>query len=1200
MMTTVSDLSPHVPTGDEENEFQKRLANATRIEEAIPVRTAPDGRPTAWAPQAGSQNEFMASAVLETLFHGTRGPGKDVQLQTLMLTDRGWITAGEVTYKDRLVALDGTFARILGIYPKKNRPMRKVIFHDGAIVTVDAEHRWLGKNDKVGYREGWKVRTTDQMMKTACGYTIPFMEGPWEGLHKWKGPDPYMVGLLLGDGTMRSARVTLYSADEEIMVHASSLGWNRYHYEGQVMRAGCPVKMEQQWRDIMPRVKAKDKSVPKELMNADPVARLAVLQGLMDSDGHCEKNGKQGFCSNSEQLAKDVVELAKSLGGFGSVRHEDREPTMVGGYRSTGGRWRVNIRHNNKFKPFCLKRKMDRLTVQKKFLTRGIKSIEPCGIADGVCFAVEHPDHLYIIEDWVITHNTDALLMSFAQHVGKGHGAAWTGIIFRQSYPQLADVQAKSEKWFRLIFPQAKFNKSKMMWEWPTGEKLLLRHMARREDYWCVPHGDALTRRGWVPIQDVKIGEEALTCNPVTKKLEWLPVATKTVQDYAGPMKKHEGRGTYMEFTPGHKLVNADGTLQRYKDMPRKVELMHGGWSIDQPGITEFTMPGETAAQDENPATMSGDLYCEFMGWFLSEGHTLLAGQKNVIGIAQSDAKAKNCQAIERMLTAIGVKWSRGHHQYLFGSRRWANYLRQFGKCRDKHVPKEILEQASSEQMQIFLDAYIAGDGRRQMDRAYIYTTSRQMATDLQTIGVLLGISPYVASTQRKERVGLSYTITLNPKKVFRLFTDNRKRRIKKHHSGTQVKEHNYIGKVYCLGFKKNHTFFIRQNDTVWLSGNSYHGHEYPFIGWEELTNWSDDSCFKSMFSCCRSSTPNIPKMIRSTCNPYGAGHGWIKDRYRLHGNTKMTINVVDAVDVEGRPEPFRCAIHGNVRENKILLAADPNYIQNVIASASNPAMAKAWLEGSWDIIAGGMFDDVWNVKYNVITRFMVPDSWRIDRSFDWGSSSPFSVCWWAESDGTDLRYNDGSIHSTVRGDLFLIKEWYGWNGEPNKGLKMLAVDIAKGIVEREMQWGFRTDDPDLPLRVKPGPADSSIYDTENGVCIGTDMAKAVRIDNLMHKGVYWTRADKRPGSRKTGWEAIRKMMNAAHPHENRPRENPGFFVVGEECPQFLRTVLSLARLEKDMDDIDTRAEDHIADTTRYRVRASGVIVGMGHHTGMQ
>lgn len=458
---------------------------------------------------------------------------------------------------------------------------------------------------------------------------------------------------------------------------------------------------------------------------------------------------------------------------------------------------------------------------------------------------------------------TDALLMAFAQHVGKGYGSAWSGIIFRQTYPQLADVQAKSEKWFRQMFPAAKFNRAKMMWEWPTGERLLLRHMNRPEDYW------------------------------------------------------------------------------------------------------------------------------------------------------------------------------------------------------------------------------------------------------------------------------------------------------------------------------------------------NYHGHEYPFIGWEELTNWSDDRCFKSMFACCRTSTPGVPRMVRATTNPYGPGHNWVKARYRLEGKWWLTIVISDATDRDGNPEPIRVAIHGHIDENKILLLADPLYKQTIVAAAANPAMAQAWLNGSWDIVAGGMFEDVWSTNYNIVGRFTVPLSWRIDRSFDWGSSAPFSVGWWAESDGSDLQFADGKYISTVRGDLFRVREWYGWNGEPNKGLRYLAVEIAQGIVERELLWEWRTNNPDDLLRVKPGPADTSIYNVENGVCIATDMSAPVRIGNLMYKGVNWSRADKRPGSRKIGWEAVRKMMKAGHRDETKPREKPGLFVVGEECPQFLRTVLSLPRSEKDLDDVDTDAEDHIGDEVRYRVRASGIVVGSGTHTGM-
>ena len=142
----------------------------------------------------------------------------------------------------------------------------------------------------------------------------------------------------------------------------------------------------------------------------------------------------------------------------------------------------------------------------------------------------------------------------------------------------------------------------------------------------------------------------------------------------------------------------------------------------------------------------------------------------------------------------------------------------------------------------------------------------------------------------------------------------------------------------------------------------------------------------------------------------------------------------------------------------------------------------------------------------------------------------------------------------------------------------MLAVQVARGIVEREMKWG-------LQGFVKAGPADSSIYDIENGMSVGIDMEKPVRIGLRMHPGISWLRADKRPGSRKAGWESMRMMVRSAHPNEGLPREVPGLFVM-DHCKHFIRTVPVLPRDEKDMDDVDTESEDHVGDEARYRVRA--------------
>lgn len=339
----------------------------------------------------------------------------------------------------------------------------------------------------------------------------------------------------------------------------------------------------------------------------------------------------------------------------------------------------------------------------------------------------------------------------------------------------------------------------------------------------------------------------------------------------------------------------------------------------------------------------------------------------------------------------------------------------------------------------------------------------------------------------------------------------------------------------------------------------AYHGHAYPWIGFEELTNWADDVVYKLMMSCCRSTVQGMPRKLRATTNPYGVGFNWVKSRFELPMKSFKVIRE------EGSPP--RTSIMSYLQENIHLLAAEPDYIDRIREAARNSSEEKAWIFGAWDITSGGMFDDLWDEQTHVIQRFKIPKSWSIFRSFDWGSSKPFSVGWWAVSDGTDA-----GGRSWVRGDMIRIGEWYGWHKkQPNVGLRMLAGDIAKGIVEREEAMKIAD-------RVEPGPADSSIFDQENGNCIATDMQE---------EDVIWLPADKRPGSRKHGWEQCRKMLKAAIRKANgEPREDPGLFTF-DVCDQFQRTFPNLPRDEVDLDDVDTNAEDHIADETRYAVRGA-------------
>ncbi len=376
-----------------------------------------------------------------------------------------------------------------------------------------------------------------------------------------------------------------------------------------------------------------------------------------------------------------------------------------------------------------------------------------------------------------------------------------------------------------------------------------------------------------------------------------------------------------------------------------------------------------------------------------------------------------------------------------------------------------------------------------------------------------------------------------------------------------------YNQSTHTWTFKDGEQLLLRHMkspDDYW----NYHGHAYPWIGWEELCNWADSKCYTVMMSCCRSTMPGMPRCYRATTNPYGPGHNWVKSRWRLPQSRGRIIR--DSYR-DGELEPPRLAVHGSIYENRILLHADPDYIQKIRAAARNQSELKAWLNGDWNIVAGGMFDDLWRGEVHVVPSFplkMVPRGWYLDRAHDWGSSAPFAVLWFAESNGEPFTYN-GRTYGSVRGDLFVIAEWYGWNGNRNEGVRMLAKDVGAGTKDRERDW-------EIDHRVKPGPADASIFDTENGNNIAKDMEKA---------GCKWNPADKSAGSRKQGWEMTRKMFKGALPPPGGgKRELPGLFVF-DTCLQTIETLPSLPRDDKDLDDVNTEAEDHIADALRYRVR---------------
>lgn len=381
-----------------------------------------------------------------------------------------------------------------------------------------------------------------------------------------------------------------------------------------------------------------------------------------------------------------------------------------------------------------------------------------------------------------------------------------------------------------------------------------------------------------------------------------------------------------------------------------------------------------------------------------------------------------------------------------------------------------------------------------------------------------------------------------------------------------------------------------------------FHGHEYPFIGWNELTKHPTSALYDKFMSCNRVTfepitdtpkdaktgeylTPNKKPLkeimceVFSTTNPSGPGHNWVKRRF---------INVAPrGVVVKTEVEIFnpqtqqndtvvktQVTIFGSYRENIYL---PPSYIAE-LESITDENLRKAWLYGDWDVTAGGAFDDLWKSHIHVIPRFVIPHSWRIDRSYDDGSSAPFSVGWWAESDGTEativLRDGRQFIFCPPAGTLVQIFEWYGTKEiGTNKGLKLSATSIAKGIKLREESMEINGW---IQNRVWAGPADNRIRNVIDSELETTE--------GLMNKqGVSWLPSDKSPGSRIIGLNLVRERLENAV-----SGEGPAIYFMNN-CVASIEILPSLPRDPEKLDDVDTDAEDHPWDMIRYRALKSSV-----------
>lgn len=411
-----------------------------------------------------------------SLVGGAPGSGKAININTPILTPNGWRKAGEIKVGDYLMGADGKPTKVLNVFPQGVINNYKVTFNDGYSTNCCSEHLWKVAKSRSSYskKPSWKVMTLREIMEDGLFKERKNPEGR-QPQKKWRIPltEPvqfqeqkhlipsYVLGVLIGDGCICNDRVEYIGPEEDIFIYnkmselvkdsdciclknVTCRNQTCEHY-----RFATKISGKNLWyRDIVRmglNKKSGEKFIPREYMFDSAENRIELLRGLMDTDGCSDVRNRISFSTISNQLAQDVVELVQSLGGMAHIRTQDRT------HRGKGIEYDVVINLNH-ICPFSLPRKAKnwRETNRKRY----IASIEKQEDVESVCFKVDNKDHLFLLEHYIVTHNSRTMAFFAAEALKAGKKVAFVTLELDED-ETLANVASSLTKmtWWDIMDP---------------------------------------------------------------------------------------------------------------------------------------------------------------------------------------------------------------------------------------------------------------------------------------------------------------------------------------------------------------------------------------------------------------------------------------------------------------------------------------------------------------------------------------------------------------------------------------------------------------------------------------------------------------------------------------------------------------------------------------------------------------------------
>jgi len=364
------------------------------------------------------------------LLAGPTSSGKEQPLSAKISTPNGWKLMGDIQVGDIIHGCK-TLTKVIGVYPQGNKPVYKVTFEDGRNCETGLEHIWAVsthkqiKKNRVSNKEYFYKKTTKELLKDIEIKDL-FVKvcSPVEYPIKSYVIPPYSFGVLLGDGCLTGAGIQISSNEIDIIDKVGvelSLQYrkNQHNYTYTFYTLSSNKKYRKYIVDNKLNVKSGEKYIPEEYLRGNIAQRLDLLKGLMDTDGSIGKSGNYTFSTTSTKLMKGFVELCRGLGYIVSIGKDNRNK-----YKS-GVCYRIAIKTNDLIvssnkqteKYFKYKNKGNRVY---KYDYIKIKSIKYVREEESQCIMVDAEDHLYLTNDYIVTHNTELVMSIIRWLVNNG------------------------------------------------------------------------------------------------------------------------------------------------------------------------------------------------------------------------------------------------------------------------------------------------------------------------------------------------------------------------------------------------------------------------------------------------------------------------------------------------------------------------------------------------------------------------------------------------------------------------------------------------------------------------------------------------------------------------------------------------------------------------------------------------------------